>query len=60
MFAILETSAPAYRRVDSVGRGGPVAQWLGLAAAGIGAKLRLLAGLVLFIPLRMRHGGEGR
>lgn len=58
LFAILETSAPSYRRVDAVASGGAARHWLGLVVTGIAATIRLLAGLVLFAPLGLRHGKE--
>ena len=53
LLAILETSAPAFRRVDHPGPSGAVGAWLRLAAIGGMAGLAAVLGSVVLLPLQL-------
>ena len=53
LLAILETSAPAFRRVDDPGPRGTVGAWLRLAAIGGTAGLAAVLGSALLLPVQL-------
>jgi hypothetical protein len=60
LLAILETSAPYYRRIDEPGRGGWFVLPLRLAFAGLRAAVLLIAGGLLLLPVQFVCRLSGR
>ncbi|HEX5045192.1 MAG TPA: hypothetical protein VFV75_20015 [Candidatus Polarisedimenticolaceae bacterium] len=53
LLAILETSAPAFRRVDDPGPAGAARAWLRLAWIGMAAGVAAAAGSALLLPVQL-------
>ena len=58
LLAILETSAPSFRRVDAPGPGGALHAWLRLAWIGAVAAAAAVLGSVLLLPVQLLLRGR--
>lgn len=58
LLAILEASAPSYRRVDAPGPRGRVSAWLRLCWIGVWGGLAALVGSALLLPVQLLFRGR--
>jgi hypothetical protein len=58
LLAILEVTPPYAEELDQP-RGGPVVEWLRIAASGVAFAGALAVGVVLFLPARLAAGRRG-
>jgi hypothetical protein len=60
LLAILETSSPSYRLIDTVEGGSKLLLWIRLAGRGAVSVLSLLLGIAMFFPTQLLMRGAQR